>query len=75
MLPLPEEKFQKKKGSISQLLLLPCRAAGGLQQLNLNAQVQSVCSRCEVSDVINFRLGSVITSSISVLAALRFGKN
>ena len=34
---------------------------GGLEQLNLNMQVQSVCSRCEVSGVVNTRLELVIT--------------
>jgi len=36
-------------------------AVGRLEQLNLNTQAQSVCSRCEVSDVINSGLGLVIT--------------
>jgi len=36
-------------------------AAGRLEQLNLNTQAQSVCSRSEISDVINFRLEQVIT--------------
>jgi len=39
--------------------------AGRLKQLNLNTQAQSVCSRCEVSDVINFRLGPVIIRSFA----------
>jgi hypothetical protein len=34
---------------------------GGLEQLSMNMQAQSVCSRCEVSSVINTRLELVIT--------------
>jgi len=36
---------------------------GRLEQLNLNAQAQSVCSRRGISDVINSGLGLVITPS------------
>jgi len=35
--------------------------AGRLEQLSLNMQTQSVCSRSEFSCVINFRLEQVIT--------------
>jgi len=36
-------------------------AAGRFGQLSMNMQAQSVCSRFEVSDVINFHLEQVIT--------------
>ena len=38
--------------------------AGRLEQLSMNTEAQSVCSRCEVSDVTNFRLELVITPSL-----------
>jgi len=38
-------------------------AAGRFGQLSMNMQAQSVCSRFEVSDVINFHLEQVIIPS------------
>jgi hypothetical protein len=42
--------------------------AGRLKQLNLNMQTQSVCSRSEISCVINSRLDLVITPQRAVQA-------
>jgi hypothetical protein len=42
-------------------------AVCGFGQLNLNLQAQSVCSRSEVLEVIDFRLEQVITPSGFVL--------
>jgi hypothetical protein len=47
-------------------------AGGRLEQLNLNSQAQSVCSRCGVSGVIDSRLEHVRWTTTFMLFAVGY---
>jgi hypothetical protein len=51
----------KEEERVNCLVPSSTNVAGGLKQLNLNTQAQSVCSRFEVSDVISIRVALVMT--------------
>jgi len=56
------ERISKEEGN-NRLAPSSTSVAGRFGQLSINTQTQSVCSRSEMSCVINFRLGQVIIPS------------
>jgi len=60
---LRENEIPEEDDGVCSSVLSSFNVGGRLEQLNLNTQAQSVCSRCEVSEVIDFCLELVITLS------------